>query len=112
MRFLFISNAKVWKKALKKFGFDENEPYPQTFGHMWHTKDRDGLHFCLITVNPQDCNRNEICAIIFHELLHCWQEAIEHIGEEAPGAEIEAHMLQMWANEAMSFYEKHVGWPK
>jgi len=50
----------------------------------------------------------EVAGLLLHEGIHIWQNFKRHIGESAPGDEIEAYSIQWIAQQLMWAFEKQI----
>ena len=103
----FAPSKKAWVKLMRELKA-EDEPYP--------TKDA-----CVTTFfeTPRGCvrvltvgdhltgkrNRLRLTALIAHEVQHIWQSIKDDVGEEAPGSECEAYMVQWLLTQVLEAFE-------
>jgi len=107
----FCPNKKSWDKHMKFLGL-ENEPYPETNGHMIELSE-DKKTVCIATVGDVGSrSRAEIIGVIVHEAVHVWQSVQEHIGETSPGREMEACAIQAITQHLIEAFEVTRGFPK
>lgn len=64
--------------------------------------DQDGQLACLVCVNDSAFSRDPVgvCGSLVHEAVHVWQAYADDIGEERPGREQEAYVVQ-WLSEVL-----------
>ena len=97
-------------KRLKIVG----EPYPtkngccSTFTNLLEAKD------CIIVTIDTELakkhSRIEIEGLLIHEGVHVYQKALEWMGEDDPGIEMEAYAIQSITMQLINAYEETVGW--
>lgn len=104
----FCPTEAAWNKELARLG-RPNELYPSSDAHCLCLTDDDNKYCCIVTVRDgleKTYSALEISCMVFHEAVHVWQFLKERIGEEDPGAEMEAYALQSIAQELLYRFEQ------
>jgi hypothetical protein len=61
----------------------------------------DGTRALIVCIpKSRKVSRNVMTALVVHEATHVWQEVCREMGEEEPGAEIEAYAIQ-WITQCI-----------
>lgn len=104
----FCPNEKAWNKELAKFG-NIQEKYPSKFGHCTILKNNDHNNdklCCIITISEKidDRSIDTVAGLMTHEAMHCYQSAMDQIGETRPSIEFEAYSVQTIVEGLMKAY--------
>lgn len=94
----FCPSEKAWKRQMKILDI-KNSPYPDVDGRCTtFDKTNNGLvskRISIVTINER-CDKNHlgVVGLIIHEATHVWQQVRDHMGEESPSVEFEAHSME------------------
>lgn len=102
---LFRSEAAL-NKEVKRLKLEDCEmEWPHNRAGRHYTIENERGYIMFVLVNEDKCDTyGEIASLISHEIMHCVQELWEKIGEERPGREPEAYLLQYLMNFCLSEY--------
>lgn len=108
--YAYCADQKGWSRLMKHLGVKQPPPYPEeTTGRMSVIESEAGDVTVVVTINPKARATFSVAgmnALVVHECVHVWQELLKHIGEEAPGAEIEAYSIQAITLEILTAMER------
>lgn len=94
----FTDSPKAFRKEMKRLKV-ANPPEFILNSHSnatAHTLEFEGSLTTIITMEPAKGKPVEqVAALIAHEAVHVAQQLWEHIGEDRPGREAEAYLVQM-----------------
>ena len=108
----FCPSEVAWDRQMKKMGI-KGEPYPGDDGRMTCFK-AGGNATVIVTITDGAEGTHsllEIVGLLVHEAVHVWQEIQKHIGEDAPGSEVDAYSVQAIAQELLEAFDKTRGLP-
>jgi hypothetical protein len=103
-------NEKEWNKEVKRLnikndkGFMTNK-YTRACITFFENKEL-GLISIICIKNKKSSSIEETHSFLIHECIHLWQEIKKHIGEDNPGYEIEAYIIQNLCFEIMNLYRR------
>lgn len=108
--YLCLVNTKAeWDAAFKHCRLNP-DPFPESAGRCVTFAGHSGELCAIVLIHKQqDRNGIEIAGLIVHEAVHVVQAYFRHIGEVAPGEEIQAYSTQIVAQRLMAQWcgEKH-----
>jgi hypothetical protein len=93
----FCPSEQAWDREMKRVNGVASYPnVPNSGGHtQWLTNDKTGEGMILVCVHPAaERDALEVIMTIVHEAAHVWQFLCDHIGEKAPGIEMEAYGIE------------------
>lgn len=106
---MLVTSEVQFRAALKKLGVMDNEPLlPAEFDAVVHTySNSKGQTACVVGIRI-DRKRSwiETAAIIAHEAVHIKQRMLERIGEDRPGREVEAYIVQAATEYLLAEYDR------
>jgi len=92
----FSQCPKAFAREMKRLSVTAQVPFvnkgASATTHFFHNE--GGELTCLICLPVNDRSAAAQAAIVAHEATHCVQEIWSHIGENEPGAEAEAYLVQ------------------
>ena len=94
---LFCPTRKAWDREVRRLNGDQ--PWPSSAHHGGHTllgvNDVTGCAVILVAVSAgAERDAHEVIMTLVHEAVHVWQFLCGHIGEKAPGQEMEAYGIE------------------
>lgn len=73
-----------------------------------HTMTASGAPpYCVVCIDARrsrGLSRYVVIGLLVHEAVHCWQNWCKHIGEDRPGAELEAWGIQSIAQDLIGAF--------
>jgi hypothetical protein len=90
-------SEKAWDREIARL--NGTQPWPDNANHGGHTllgvNDVTGQATILVAIG-QGAERDamEVILTLVHEAVHVWQFICNHIGEKAPGIEMEAYAIE------------------
>jgi hypothetical protein len=92
----FTNSPKRFAKEMRRMGIEGVSFLNPGGNATMHTFVRNGTTTCIIAMEKaKDKSPEMIAALIAHEAVHVAQELWSQIGEEQPGREAEAYLVQM-----------------
>lgn len=93
----FCPNQEAWDREAAQRNIAGE--YPEAANKGGHTalmvNDKSGEAIILVTIyNGAERDATELLLTIVHEAVHVWQFICQHIGETAPGIEMEAYGIE------------------
>ena len=114
----FCPSKRAWKHAARRYNIKARWPnIPPGGGHAeWFKNETTGLAIILVAVNPKpDGDALTVLLTLVHEAVHVWQFLCKHIGEKAPGIEMEAYGIEAISRGLIDAYCRTLGkgknWP-
>lgn len=94
-----VTNEDEFAAALKHLKYrGDSLPFEGSLGLDGATthvlKHERGQLVCIVTCHFETRDHAAVAALMAHEAVHVWRAAMEDIGEDAPGEEIEAYGIQ------------------
>lgn len=108
----FVPSETAWERAVKRYRIDAEYPSdPGRAGHtQWLKNDETGHAMVLVLVNAiAERDAAEVITTLVHEAVHVWQFICQHIGEKAPGIEMEAYAIEAITSGLFKAYTKTQG---
>lgn len=93
----FTMSQKAFKKEMKRLNVDKPAKFlaSDNANATTHYLKSDGVLTCIITMHdPKSRPVEQVASMIAHEAVHVAQELWEQIGEDNPGREAEAYLVQ------------------
>lgn len=108
----FCPSREAWEREAKRLNIDSR--YPEAANRGGHTElsvnNKTGEAIIVVTVfDGGERDALELFMTIVHEAVHVWQFICQHIGERAPGVEVEAYSIERIANNLIEAYMKSRG---
>ena len=104
----FTSDPKRWDKEMKRMKVSEpftNSPgCTTTFGKEVHSDDCYN-RLIIVTTNAKSRKLDDVVPVLSHEAVHVVQRIWEYVGEEMPGYEQEAYLVQWLVQEFIRIYK-------
>jgi hypothetical protein len=102
------TNEKQFLNDMKLFGIDEHDGWCGFAGKTHRFARKNG---CLVVVavnceEAKEAELEEVVGICAHEATHAHQYIAEYIGEDDPGAELEAYTIG-WITQALFAEVQH-----
>jgi hypothetical protein len=114
----YCPDETSWNREMKRVnGLAPWPEIPNAGGHtQWLKNDKTDEAIILVCVHPASGRSAlEVIMTIVHEAVHVWQFLCEHIGEKAPGIEMEAYGIENISRELIDAYCSTTGkgkeWP-
>ena len=93
----FCPSEKAWRRAMRLQNVTSDWPdVPNSGGHTELLKNIEtGVGLILVVISgASERDPLEVIMTIVHEAVHVWQFLCQHIGEHAPGIEMEAYAIE------------------
>lgn len=101
VHFGYCPSKKDWHKLCKFLGI--THPYPTADGSVTTFDRTNGQTLCVMTLrNTKRATKAGLVGLVVHEATHIWQIIQGHIGETAPGDEMEAYAVQAITQELIT----------
>lgn len=114
----FCPSEKAWNREVKRL--NGTQPWPEGASVGGYTmigvNDVSGQATILVAIGRgAERDAHEVIMTLVHEAVHVWQFLCSHIGERAPGIEMEAYGVEQIARGLIDAYCKTSGkdkkWP-
>jgi hypothetical protein len=91
----FTTSKKAFAKEMKRLDAGKTAFLARSGANATtHHLRKDNSTCCIITLDKTGGSTEQIAALIAHEAVHVAQELWENIGEDSPGRESEAYLVQ------------------
>lgn len=112
VKVFFAPVESAWESFLIKeldLSLDNGPDFPQSKGRTTlFEHDTTGNNIIVVTINPDRLEahtHNEIMGILVHEAVHVFDFCMEYMGEDSPGSEIKAYIIQYIFLQLVNAYE-------
>lgn len=102
----FCPGEVAWRREMRRLDIS-GAPYPVSDGRATElVHERLGRRIVLVTIGEAAGRRPavEVLGLLVHEAAHVWQMIRAHIGERAPGDEMDAYALQAISQELIAAF--------
>jgi hypothetical protein len=108
--FILCITEKQYLRACKECGIERPTVWlrdcDQACVHFMTNK--EGQRSAIVCLDDSGLSLLDIAVYLTHETTHLWQNHCEHIGEDAPGTEVEAYAIQNILEVLLDSYLKMV----
>lgn len=106
-------SADAFTREMKRLDVRDPPPF-NTAGFdastLMFTHPKHGQTIIIVTLDPgytKGWTREQVYALLVHEATHVKQRIFQSMGEDAPGWEVEAYLVQHIAQSFMEVYRDH-----
>lgn len=107
--FCLVTSEEEFYKQVKKYNIKSTPLYSDGLAHTYSYK-FDNCIVCIVSLgNVEKYSSIEVASFLVHEAVHVWQAYCSFIGEDKPGSEQEAYVIEHISRELFESYSKKLG---
>lgn len=87
-----IADKRAYNRFMRSKGISQPKTFPGRNGGLCQTLERGSNCILVIAIGDQD--QDELPVTVAHEATHAMRWILEHVGEDRPGIETEAYLVE------------------